>query len=149
MLLDRIFHRRPPPPPPLGDLIHWDESFSVGNGLIDNEHREIVTILNALYDDWRSGAHHLDVTRILRRLDATARVHFSNEEEVLARHRCPTLAEHQAEHTALLAELAAIAANLPTLERDEAEKGLTRFVRRMVLDHILSTDMDAKHFLRE
>lgn len=149
LLIDRIFRRLPPPPPPMDDLVHWSDSFAVGNGLIDNERREIVTILNALYDDWRSGAHHLDIARLLHRLDSSVRAHFSNEEEVLARHRCPTLEQHRAAHAALLAELSATAATLPTLDNTAAEEALARFVRRMVLDHILSVDIDDEHYLRE
>lgn len=143
-LLDRIFHRHPSPPPGSGDLIHWDESLSVGHELIDAEHREIIALLNALYSDWREGAHHLNLRKTLARLHGVVETHFSNEETVLARHLCPTLAEHRAEHARLLGELAGIAA-APRLE----EAAMLIFARELVMNHVLDWDLAAKDYLRE
>ena len=90
-LLGHLFHHETPPPM-AEELIHWDGSLSVGNNLLDNEHRAIAAILNALYAHSRDHRLPLDVTRLCARLDQTLRVHFANEEDVLARHRCPSLA---------------------------------------------------------
>lgn len=149
-LLQRLFHHHPAPSSASGDLLHWDGSLSVGNGLIDSEHREIIRLLNLLYADWRAGAHHLSMSRTLAILDRTLDMHFANEEDVMARHHYPTLAEHQAAHRALLSELAVIH---QTFRQggggDDIEARLTCFVRKVVVDHVLTCDMDAKDYMRE
>lgn len=146
-LLGHLFHHEPPPV--AVDLLHWDGSLSVGNGLLDNEHRAIAAILNALYAHSRDHRLPLDVARLCVRLDQTLRVHFANEEEVLARHRCPSLARHHEAHTDILARLTALEAGLPVRATSETEAALTDLVRHILLYHVLVEDMDLRDFLRE
>lgn len=148
-LLHRLFHRPIAPPPPVGDLMYWDETLSVGNNLIDSEHREIVRLLNLLYADWRVGAHHLSMALMLTALERTLRMHFANEEAVMARHHYPSLTGHHAEHAAILAELEDIAHFLHQGGGQDPEGVLTRFVRKVVVDHVMVWDMDARDFLKE
>jgi hemerythrin len=148
-LLQRLFHRSPPPPAITGDLVHWDESLSVGNSLLDNEHREILRLLNLLYSDWQAGTHHLSMELMLTAVERTLRMHFANEEAVMARHLYADLAGHHAEHAALLGELSAIAHTFHQGRHDDAETVLTRFVRKVVVDHVLVWDMEARDSLRE
>ncbi|MBX9633631.1 MAG: hypothetical protein K2X44_01495, partial [Magnetospirillum sp.] len=82
-------------------------------------------------------------------LEETVRTHFANEEEVLSRHHCPNLGKHHAAHIALLAELTAIAASCAEQGETVTEETLTQFVRKLVLDHVLTLDMDAKIYLEE
>lgn len=146
--LPHLFDRAPPPEPD-DELIHWDEDFSVGNGLLDNEHRDIVHILNILYRHQRRGGPTLDGEEILARVRETVNVHFANEEDVLARHHCPMLAKHQSAHAALLKNLADLTSALPGLTAASAEAALARLIRRIVVDHILVDDMDCRDYLRE
>jgi|AGTN01.1.fsa_nt_gi hemerythrin-like metal-binding domain len=148
-LLQRLFHRQPAPSTPDGELIHWDESLSVGNNLIDNEHREILRLLNLLYTDWRTGAYHLSMALMLTSVDRTLRMHFANEEAILARHRYPDLTAHHAAHAALLDELDAIALSFQRGGGHDPDGLLTRFVRKVVVDHVLVWDMEAHDHLRE
>lgn len=147
-LLDRLLH--PAPPPPVDELLHWSEEFSVGNPLLDNEHRDIAAMLNELYRHQRLGnGHALDCRRLLTRLHDTMHTHCANEEAVLARHRCPRQDDHHAEHTAILAELAGLERTLPAMDAVAAEQALASMVRRIVLNHILVTDMRDQDYLRE
>lgn len=134
---------------PADDLIHWDECLSVGNPLIDGEHRQIVDALNRFYADWISDHHHLDMEEELLRLTQTVETHFANEEELLERRHCPSLPGHLREHRQLLAELHAIAANFTTLGSAKREARLLRFIRKLVVAHVLSWDMDARDYLRD
>lgn len=139
------------PKPPVGspqELIHWDECLCVGNALIDGEHRQIVEALNRFYADWIRADHHLDMEAELRHLTQTVETHFANEEELLNRRHCPTLAGHTREHRQLLAELHAIASNFTTLGSAKLEARLLRFIRKLVVAHVLSWDMDARDYLR-
>lgn len=131
------------------ELIHWDESFSVGNALLDNEHREIADVLNTLYRHHSTGGPPLDSEALLERVGETIAVHFANEEDVMARHHCPTLEQHHRVHGELLAELVDTAAKLRHLPPPEAVVALARLIRRLVVNHILVDDMDCRAYLRE
>jgi hemerythrin len=129
------------------DVLHWDESFSVGNALIDGEHQEIIDILNRLWRDWSHDAHRLNVGQELETLRLTIEAHFANEEEVLARHRCPRLAEHQREHQRLQDELDAIAASYGRTDSRLLEGRMVRFMRDLIVGHVLGWDIDMKEYL--
>lgn len=146
MFLSDLLHGHAAPPPPDSTLIRWDPTFSVGNGLIDAEHREIIDVLNRLYADWASDAHPLNLKRELDHLDQIVRTHFTNEEEVLAKHHFPKLDEHRQEHEALLAQLRHIRAQNGAGRRN-VEAKLLRFARKLVLAHVLDWDMDARDFM--
>lgn len=146
--LDLLHLRDKPTPPPMDELIHWDESLSVGNAVIDGEHREIVAALNRFYADWIAAAHHLDLEAELDRLSVTVETHFANEEELMARRHCPSLDDHAREHRQMLAELHAIARNIHAMPDARLEARLLRFIRKLVMGHVLSWDMDARDYLR-
>lgn len=147
-LLGRLLHGAAPPPPP-DDLIHWDEAYSVGNALLDNEHRDIVAVLNDLYRGRSADGRPLDPEHTLARLRDVAEVHFANEEAVLARHRCPRLDSHQSEHRVLWSELSTLAATMPAMDADTRERALASMLRKIVLGHILVADMRDQDYLRE
>ena len=146
--LDLLHLRDKPTPPPLDELIHWDDSLSVGNPMIDREHREIVTVLNRFYSDWVHAEHHLDLEAELRKLGTTVETHFANEEDLMTRRHCPSLADHAREHRQMLAELHAIAQNIHAIPDAKLEARLLRFIRKLVMGHVLSWDMDARDYLR-
>lgn len=140
-MLDVFRTLRPAPVPASDGLISWDNSFSVGNGLIDGEHKAILRVLNLLYDDWIGGRHAVDQASLVDELDRMLVTHFANEEAVLQAHHCPSLAEHRQEHHALLAEFAALA------DGPADEAALARFLKRVVVDHVLGHDLALKRYL--
>ncbi|KAF0225947.1 MAG: hemerythrin family [Rhodospirillaceae bacterium] len=147
-LLDLLHLHGKPPPAPTGELIHWDQTLSVGNPMIDNEHREIIDALNRFYADWVNAEHHLDVEEELRRLSALVDTHFANEEELMTRRHCPGLTGHIQDHRQMQAELRVITASFATLGSAKLEARLLRFIRKLVMGHVLSWDMDARDYLR-
>ena len=126
------------------ELVPWQDSFSVGNPLIDSEHQEIVRLLNLLYEDWRLGASRFDILSLHDELVANFDLHFANEEEMLVRYRCPRLGEHVAEHLKLAVELHAIGQSLFSCDQDEGEAHLVAFLRKMLIEHVRTFDSDLK-----
>lgn len=148
MSLLSLFHSHTPPPS-VGELIHWDESLlSVDNPVIDGEHRAIVECLNRVYADWMAADHRLNLEEELGKLSVVVETHFANEEDLMARRHCPTLPGHARDHRDMLAELHAIAKNVHALPQAKLEAQLLRFIRRLVMAHVLSWDMDARDYLR-
>lgn len=147
-LLDHLLHGDTPPPP-VDELIHWGEDLSVGNPLLDDQHREMAGLLNTLFHHHRHGGRAPDCPRLLAHLRDLLRVHMENEETILARHRSPNLAEHQQDHRRIASELADLATTLPAMPRTAAELALAAAVRRIIIEHILVRDMVDRDYLRE
>jgi len=143
-----LFHHHTAPPLLVGELIHWDETLSVDNPVIDSEHRAIVESLNRVYADWMAANHRLDLEEELGKLAALVETHFANEEDLMTRHHCPTLPDHARDHRDMLAEMHAITINVHAIPQAKLEAQLLRFIRRLVMGHVLSWDMDARDYLR-
>ena len=64
--------------------IPWDDNLSVGIGAIDEHHRYLFDLLNDLYAVVvnKRGARH--VARLVKALDAYAKIHFRAEEQMMA-----------------------------------------------------------------
>lgn len=78
---------------------------ATGHPRIDAGHEELAGQINSLYERWREGAPQDD---ILRHLDLLVRAigrHFAEEEDIGRQVGYRYLAEHQARHVSLLAEL--------------------------------------------
>lgn len=148
-LFEHLLHGDTPPPPLLDELIHWGDSLSVGNPLLDDQHREMATLLNTLFHHHRHGSPAPNCLRLLAQLQDLVHVHSENEEAILARHRCPTLTEHVLEHRRIESDLDTLARSLPTMSRTSAELALATVVRHIILDHILVRDMADRDYLRE
>jgi hemerythrin len=130
--------------------LQWDDSLSVGVGIIDAQHKELIRHLNDLV---RAVAEHQgerEISRTLSFLVEYARFHFDAEERHMATTRYPKLAEHQARHQEFRD-------TLRDLEREYREDGATkaladalnRLLNSWLVDHIGSCDRDFGVFLGE
>jgi hemerythrin len=84
----------------------WNADYSVGDDMIDLQHRQLLSILNELVDEIeRSDAPAPESARkIFDRLAAYVTEHFDYEERLIAAAGYPeaSLAEHRKEHNVLL-----------------------------------------------
>lgn len=116
--------------------VQWNPRYSVGNEILDDQHRAILAQCNALAD------HAVDVSpesdqqfhTIFNELTARAREHFASEEKMLIRGACPTVEEHRSE----CEELEYLAAEIITTDNfDKLE--LQKFLIFWWVGHILDS----------
>lgn len=126
----------------------WKESFIVGDALIDAQHRAFFDEIAAVAEALDRGEGREAVIAFYRTFYAALRIHFRDEEAMLASFAFPDLEEHQAEHQALLASVAAVEGML--LAGDEIDQW--RFVVKRLfialVEHIAGTDMRYKAHVR-
>lgn len=94
----------------MGKLV-WEDSFSVGVALLDEQHRRVIEMINSLAEA-RLEREVLSET-LVKMLDY-AREHFEAEEHLLAQHGYPDLALQRSEHLAFRKKTAAF--SVETLE---------------------------------
>ncbi|MBA3013912.1 MAG: bacteriohemerythrin [Proteobacteria bacterium] len=83
------------------DKIRWDESYSVNNQEIDDQHKEWIVIFNRMHNVLlSSGPEELKTVggEILKAMNDYAEYHFKFEEEYLRRINYPELFEHRRLH---------------------------------------------------
>lgn len=119
--------------------IEWTDDLKVGNTLIDDEHRELITQMGHLHDTILASGEPAAAAAILRELIQSTASHFQSEEAYMQRINYPAFAVHKREHERLLQD-----ANV-VLKRFEAgliapDDGLCNYLTAWLKDHIRCQD---------
>jgi len=78
--------------------IAWNDSMSTGVTEIDNQHKELIGMLNSLSDTMRSGKGKDEIEKILLFAGDYAQKHFECEEQYFVDYDCPAGPENKAGH---------------------------------------------------
>jgi diguanylate cyclase (GGDEF)-like protein/hemerythrin-like metal-binding protein/PAS domain S-box-containing protein len=116
----------------------WDPAYECGEPLVDEQHRALFSLANALMDEVGSGGATAIRVR-LSALVAHAAAHFSDEERVLERVGFAERAQHMALHRALVEEATRLESLLDA-GRLSVHDLVSFLVGRVVRDHLLGAD---------
>lgn len=126
----------------------WYEQMSVGNEMIDSEHKQILALINEVERVIRSKDSPL-VSQVLQKLEDTTRSHFANEEKIASAIHFP-FEEHQLEHLYILEEFENIKTELlanPEKWSESIAEHYFMFLSTWATEHILEDDMKMKPVL--
>jgi len=121
-------------------FVAWDDSFSVGIEHIDNQHKELVKMVNDLYKACKMGALSEDIVylRTVSKALEYARVHFADEEKYMGIVSYPELAEHKKQHEDFVVE---IKNSIKLFEYGKAAPiEMANFLKDWLLNHIAISD---------
>jgi hemerythrin-like metal-binding protein len=116
--------------------VPWKPFYSVGDPVLDAEHKEILGILDDLYAAMERAPNHPASTAVWKRLVQYTNSHFKHEERVMQEHEYPGLSEHVAQH----ARLRQRTADLQMHSDLVTSRDLLRFVKEWWLEHIQGED---------
>jgi len=121
----------------------WNDSLRLGDALIDEQHRRIFELADAISDlDDRSVVQHA-----IMELFRHTREHFGVEEELMGKLGYPRLEEHRRQHEALIEDLGKVSAQ--KFEDQASIKEFKAFVYRWVVEHLLEHDRKLIEFARQ
>lgn len=86
-------------------LIEWRDEFRVGVPDVDHEHRELIDLINRLYEATRGDDASITVPDFLGEIYATISAHFALEEKIMRERKYDEYKEHKSDHEDLLDEL--------------------------------------------
>lgn len=81
-------------------VIPWDESLGIGIDVIDEHHRYLFLLINDLYGVIADRQGAREVVRVVRSLEAYAKVHFLAEEKMMRSYGYAEIDEHIRQHRA-------------------------------------------------
>lgn len=123
-------------------FIEWNPEFSVGQVVLDADHRKLIDILNQIYDAWQDNSCTLELGRLFDELLDYTDGHFSREESKLSARDYPDLARHHAAHERLRELVMAFRSrHLAGQQADRLTEEMAKFLKSWLLDHILEEDM--------
>lgn len=121
------------------ERIRWDDSFTVGIPLLDDQHQQILGLLDDLLARSSLDLSCHAASKPLTRLRVYAERHFEAEERILEHAGYPGLAEHMAEHNAYREKVAQLCLDSMAGKAALQPQAL-QLLRGWWIDHILLTD---------
>ena len=86
-------------------LIEWKDQYSLGVPAIDFEHRELIELINELYDNVQRVGTDTSTADFLGELYARITAHFALEEKIMRDSGYDEYTEHKADHERLLDDI--------------------------------------------
>lgn len=119
--------------------VEWRTEWDTGNQQVDQEHRHLLSLANALLECSVSMPEDGLVERLLDELLDHVTRHFAEEERILASVRYPHLAEHATLHRKLETEARELRTRLRG-GKAEADSFFQFLISRVVVGHMLTAD---------
>ena len=120
-------------------MFSWSDKYSVGVQSIDNQHKEILEILNRLLQALKEGKAHDVVNQIIHDLEQYAYMHFQKEEFFFQRFNYTGSAEHIHEHQQFRDKIMALKSDVIS-GKVSFTVDLMFFLKEWVEHHILVMD---------
>ncbi|MBP2134341.1 hemerythrin [Methanomicrobium sp. W14] len=85
--------------------MNWSDDLSVQINEIDEQHKKLVSQINALHDGMRSGKGKDALEKTLKELAEYTQYHFGTEEKYMKKFGYPDYEKHKKEHDAFVAKV--------------------------------------------
>ena len=129
-------------------LITWDDTLSVNVAEIDQQHRELIAMINELNSAMKMGKGKDALGGIVNRLISYATTHFQTEENYFAQFGYPDTEDHKKEHVAFVQKVSSFKEGF-----EKRELSLTidvmSFLSDWLKNHIMGTDKKYTRFFNE
>ncbi|MCK9207256.1 MAG: bacteriohemerythrin [Salinivirgaceae bacterium] len=124
----------------------WRDNFSVGNQIIDDQHKKLIAIINRLYQSYMDKKQVDEISSIMKELADYTRYHFTTEENLIREKKYPFIAEHIKEHDFFIEELRNFKEQFDSSPSILTLKVMT-FLQKWLRDHILVNDQKYKEYI--
>ncbi|PCH97259.1 MAG: hemerythrin [Gammaproteobacteria bacterium] len=128
-------------------LIEWTAELSVGIKSIDEQHKKLINMINALNDAMLTGGSNELLGKIFSGLAAYTQKHFAYEENMFAEFGYSDSQEHKRQHTELIAQVIELKERFIENPQGTISADLMLFLKRWLTNHILRTDKEYTEFL--
>jgi len=127
-----------------GEII-WDESYSVGVKELDEQHQQIIKIVNRLIKEKDLKVNSETISDVLAELTQYAEFHFRIEEEYMKKHDFPGYSVHKELHSTFRLQLITFAIEI-VAEKETIPDEVIDYLKNWWLKHILKSDMKFKKY---
>ena len=130
-------------------MFEWSSRLEVGIPSIDNQHRELVSMLARLFDAMQSGAGSSVLGEILGSLEHYAQKHFAEEEALMAQHDYHDRDSHRAAHAIFQRKVNDLKEQHAQNDQGGLSVQVVLFLRNWLTEHIANVDQLLGDFLQE
>jgi hemerythrin len=121
---------------PMAAYIVWSKYYSVNASWLDAEHRQVIDLINRLYDAIQRDAEGHATKEVLERLIEYTHTHFQHEEEAMQEAGYPDIQVQKALHDQMRQKTLDLRTNLSLV----AGRDVLRFLKDWWVNHIQGED---------
>lgn len=129
-------------------LITWEEKYSVNIKEIDEQHKNLVKMVNDLHEAMSVGKGKEVMGKVLQNLINYTASHFATEEKYMTMFNYPSYPQHKGEHDKFVKQVLDFQKDF-----NEGNKIISldvmKFLKDWLLNHILGTDKKFGPFFNE
>ncbi len=129
------------------EFIEWGEHLSVGVTVFDNEHKQLVSLVNKLNQALLAGSAKKTMQEILQSLVNYTKIHFKHEEDYMVLYDYPEYEKHKKEHDTLTEQVMDFYTRYQAGETVFSFE-LMNFLKDWLTNHILISDKKYKKFFQ-
>ncbi len=126
-------------------LISWNEKYSVGSQIIDDQHKQLINLINELYGLFKSGKAKQSIGKIINKMVTYARIHFETEEKYFKKFNYEFESEHVEEHKQFLSKVAEFQEDYQH-DRISLSYEIMIFLKDWLVNHIMRSDKKYQHY---
>lgn len=121
------------------EKITWTSELSVGVDVFDEQHKQVILMINRLIDSQEALTDSEVVSDLLDRMTRYTRDHLKKEELMMAEHGYPQFEQHKAQHMAYIKKTVELC-TATQIGVDSIPRGLLTFLNDWWMHHIQNTD---------
>jgi hemerythrin-like metal-binding protein len=130
------------------EKINWSTEYSVGIGRIDEQHKQIVLMLNRLIGAKEATTGSEVVSDLIDQMTKYAQEHFKFEEDLMAEFGFPLLDQHKQSHVKYRKKIVDLCTSV-SLDIPVVPQVMLNYLVQWWQKHILHEDMGYKSFFSE
>jgi hemerythrin-like metal-binding protein len=123
--------------------VAWKDFYSVGDPFLDAQHKQVLAVINELYDAMQQHKDRAVLKPILCRLLEYTLAHFKHEEQLMYEHGYPDFAPHKAAHDRIRQRTRDLLENVDVV----TARDLLHFLKEWWVGHIQGLDKKYKPYL--
>jgi hemerythrin len=120
-------------------MIEWDDKYSVGISIIDNEHKKLIDIMNKAIVLEQNSSDPEEIAEVLNEMNKYAHTHFASEEAYMIKFNYPDYENHRKEHQAFSIETMAFFDKITNSNRQLICE-ILEHLKSWLVNHVLGTD---------
>ncbi|OGQ99656.1 MAG: hemerythrin [Deltaproteobacteria bacterium RIFOXYD12_FULL_55_16] len=120
-------------------FLTWQDRYSVGIGQIDDQHKQLINMINELNDAMLTGKGKNVLMTVLNKLAEYCVSHFAVEEKLFDVHVYPETADHKEKHHKMTTKVKALIGEVQS-GKSTISIEVMNFLKNWLDKHIMETD---------
>ncbi|GEM_PF-268423 len=121
-------------------IAQWRKEYETGDRLVDEQHKSLFSIINALYSAMLEGQGEALLNKTIESLKDYTSIHFETEEDFMLRHDYPDYEDHHKKHEILKEKVWNFDYDSEKIDSVQKTIKLSHFLMDWLINHIKHDD---------